>query len=228
MLRGGIVFDTFRTYGARPFRRAAHLARLERSAEACDVPMPSLEVLLSEVERVVGPDHWVRITLTAGGNRAVEARPIDVARVGRPVRCATVEVHPNPALPGFVKHGSRLAWSQAAKRYDVDEVVFVDPEGFLLEANRSSLFAVVGGALVTPPADDRILMGVTRQALIDAAGPGGVEVRPLHRSEPLQELYLASTLKELAPVAALDGQAVGGGPVGKSLQVAFRSLVAGF
>ena len=227
VLRGLIVFDTLRTYGSRPFRLAEHLGRLERSAAACGIPMPSRRVLEADIARVTGEDHWIRVTLTAGGNRIVEARPVDPAKPGRAVRCATVRTLPSPFLPGSVKHGSRLSWVLAARELGVDEVIFVDLEGHVLEANRSNVVAVVGGALVFPPDDGRALSGVTRGALIEAGAGLELVERPLHIDEPIQELYLASTLKELAPVAELDGRPIGGGPVGKSLQRRFRRLVDG-
>ena len=37
---------------------------------------------------------------------------------------------------------------------------------------------------------------------------------------------MASTLKELAPVSHLDGESIGGGPLGARLHDAFRALVA--
>ncbi|MCP4807257.1 MAG: hypothetical protein GY913_25780 [Proteobacteria bacterium] len=225
MLRGLIVFDTLRTYGPRAFRLDEHLGRLERSAATCGIPMPSRDLLNADIAAVSGPDHWVRVTLTAGGNRIVEGRPIDQGRVGRPLRCATVPVLPSPYLPGSVKHGSRLGWVLAARQLAVGEVIFVDPNGHLLESNRSNLLAVVDGGIVVPPDDGRALSGVTRGAMLEAAGDLPLEVRDLRVDERLDELYLVSTLKELAPVSELDGRPIGGGPVGKTLHGRFRDLV---
>ena len=134
---------------------------------------------------------------------------------------------PLPWLPGSVKHGSRAGWVLAARAAGVDEVVFVNPEGNILEANRSNVFAVVGGVLSTPPNDGAKLEGVTRGALIEAARRAGLPFEESHLAleEGFDELYLSSTLKELAPVEEIDGRKVGGGPVGSALLEAFRELV---
>ncbi len=224
--RGLNVFDTLRTYGEAIFRLEKHLERLDASAKAMGIPAPDRDVLLSEIEQVRGPEVIIRITLTGGGNRVVAVAPIEQAKVGRPVRCARVDMRPNPYLPGHVKHGSRAAWVLAAQHLGVDEVLFVDPAGHILEANRSNVFAVVDGTLWTPPAD-LALVGVTRGALLDAAAEAGLPltVAPLPARSEFQELYLSSTLKELAPVIELDGVPVGGGPLGARLHQALRDLI---
>ena len=135
----------------------------------------------------------------------------------------------NPvSLPGAVKHGCRAAWILAARQKGVDEVFLVDDKGMILEANRSNVFAVRGQELWTPPLDGRLLAGVTREALIQAAGEAGIPVReePLPIDGDFDELYLASTLKELAPVSRLDDRELPvGGPVGAVLLTAFRRLI---
>ena len=224
-LRGLVCFDTLRTYGRIPFRLDAHLARLAASAEAMRIGC-DLDAVRAEVDRVLDVDVWIRVTLTRGGNRVVRAAPVDQARIGRPVDCARLKVLPNEHLPGSVKHGSRAGANLACERMGVDEVLF-EAEGELLEANRSSIVAVIDGVARTPPTDGRLLEGVTRGALLDAARVAGLELRvePVPSRARFDELYLASTLKELAPVRRLDGVEIGGGSVGKTLHRAFRDLV---
>ena len=82
--------------------------------------------------------------------------------------------------------------------------------------------------LITPPLDGRLLQGVTRGAVLDAAQCAGVPAveNPLDLSAQVDELYLSSTLKELAPVVALDGApAPGAGPIGKRVRDALRTLI---
>lgn len=224
--RGLNVFDTLRTYGGTPFRLGPHLDRLELSAAALGIPFPGRAVLHEEILGVSAGDRCVRVALTAGGNRVLTWTPIDPARVGGPVRVASVISQPNPYLPGHVKHGSRAGWVLAARRLEVDEVVFVNPEGNILEANRSNVFAVVDGIVRTPPLGGN-LQGVTRGAILEAARDADLDVSedPLPLVTEFDELYLSSTLKELAPVERLDDREIGAGPVGARLHAAFRALV---
>lgn len=227
LLLGVTVFDTLRSYGRTWLRADQHLDRLEASARWMGLAMPDRGVLLAEAEAVRGDDFSVRITLVGGGHRVVQGAPVDPARVARPVRVAPWPMDVG-GVPGFVKHGSRGAWVAGARRLGVEELILVDPDGHLLEASRSNVVGVVGGTLVFPPADGRILDGVTRSALLDAAERAELPFaqRPLHRDEPIDELYVASTLKELAPVVASGGlPSPGAGPLGRALHQAFRRLV---
>jgi branched-subunit amino acid aminotransferase/4-amino-4-deoxychorismate lyase len=225
--RGLNVFETLRTYGSVPFRLERHLARLVASADAMGIAVP-MDALRSDIDALLEADVCIRITLTAGGNRVVHAVPVDATRIGREVRVASVPSTSTSWLPGSVKHGSRAGWILASRRLNADEVIFVDDDGHILEANRSNVFAVIEGELRTPPLDGHALEGVTRGALIDAARQAGIDLRevPVPLSATFDEFYLSSTLKELSPVDQLDDRHIGGGPVGARLLNAFRALVA--
>jgi branched-subunit amino acid aminotransferase/4-amino-4-deoxychorismate lyase len=235
LFSGMAVFETLRTYARKPFRLDVHLQRLHASAAFCGIRCdgPLAEELTLAASRIAGESH-LNLLLTEGGHRVVRARLLDRSRAGAPVRVATRPWSPPPWLPGRVKHTSRAAWILAARSAGVDEVLWVAPDpssptGVWTEANRSNVFAVRGGVLLTPPDDGRILQGVTRDAMIEAAHTAGVEVReePLPPG-PCEELYLCSTLKELAPVVELDGApGPGAGPVGARVSKAFRERFAG-
>ncbi len=229
LLYGWTAFETLRCYGGVPFRLEQHLDRLAATCPVLALEMPDRQTLRDEVARVSGPDHRVRITLTAGGRRIVDGAPIPEGTVGRDVTVARLAFEPPQALPGSTKHGSRLAWMLAARNAGVDEVLLVDRSGHVLEANRSAVLAVAEGGLWLPPLDGRQLASVTRGAMREAAAAVGLPVReaPLPAALPVDELYLASTLKELSPVIAVDGvSGPGRGPVGTALHAAFRRLVA--
>ncbi|GDX78986.1 hypothetical protein LBMAG42_07970 [Deltaproteobacteria bacterium] len=227
---GMAVFEALRTYERRPFRPLAHLERLRASAVWFGFACADDAVFLNEIEQVVAlePDECsVLVTLTGGGRRLVRSRALDLSRVGAPLRVATLAFEAPPWLPGWVKHTNRAGWVLAAAKAGVDEVLFVGSDGTWTEANRSNVFAVRDGVLLTPPENGRILRGVTRGALIEAAREAGVPVReaPLFPG-PVDELYLASTLKELAPVVELNGAAAPGrGPVGERILATFRHRI---
>jgi len=233
LLLGLTVFETLRTYNGTPFRLQQHLDRLVGSANQLNITIPEKAVLTAEIQAVLehtaDADYRLRYTVTAGGHRIVDIQPIDTARIGAPIRVGRLAWDPPEWLPGVVKHGSRASWIVAAQQQGVDEVFLVDGAGYILEANRSNVFAVQDGVLCTPPLDDRFLEGVTRGALLEAAGEAGipVEERPLHVDTPFDELYLSSTLKELAPVSGWGPR--GGpmdGPLGLKLHQAFQEFVA--
>jgi branched-chain amino acid aminotransferase len=231
LLLGRSAFETLRTYGGRLFGLEAHLDRLTSSCAALGIecpPLQTVEAELMEAAEMVPGEAMVRVTITASSTRVVRA--VDLPGVPDPFRCVSREYTPPAWLDGTVKHASRAASRAAVLSAGVEEVIWTDSEGFMLEGTRSNLFAVISGVLVTPPVDGRLLAGVTREAMIDAADTAGVAVRieGLSIDGAYDELYVCSTLKELTPIDELNGRpAPGAGPVGDSVLAAFREQAAG-
>ncbi len=238
---GMAVFETLRTRGGRPFRPEVHLARLQSGAAWLGIPFhPEVGPELARVAGALAPvEAKLNVLLTAGGHRIVKGEPLDLSRAGAPVRVATRPWAPDPWLPGHIKHVSRAGWVLAARQAGVDEVLWSAPSAQLThlpahrrkgervwtEANRSNLIVARDGVLLTPPDDGRILQGVTRDSMLEAARRAGL---PLREEEipvgPCDEMYLCSTLKELAPVVELDGApGPGSGPLGAALMAAFHA-----
>lgn len=222
---GFAVFETLRTYGGVPFRLDVHLDRLGASAAWCGFPFDRAAFLADLAPLRLPPESKLNLTLTGGGRRVVRVEPLDRSRVGAPVRVVTRRWTPPPWLPGRVKHTSRAGWLLPAAQAGVDEVLWEDEAGNWTEANRSNVFVVRDGVFWTPPDDGRILQGVTRDVLLEVARAIGVPVREAPVvAGPADELYLCSTLKELAPVVEIDGKpGPGGGPVGRAVLAAFRA-----
>lgn len=230
---GMAVYETLRSYDQRPFRLDAHLDRLTRSAAWMGYSWNRDDVAarLTELARADAPQK-LNVLMT-GEQCVVVAAPLDLARVGAPVRCATTPLVQNPGLPAFVKHTSRapgeLAARDASQRFGepIDEVIWRDERGCWTEANRSNLIAVRDGAIWTPAKDGRILEGVTRGWMLDAAHACGILTHEgdVSADQAWDELYLCSTLKELAPVARLDGRdAPGAGPLGRRIAAEMAGL----
>lgn len=220
------VFESLRTVDGAVFRLDAHLDRLAQSVAWMGWTWDRASVT-RELNDLASEGGQLKLNvLITGLQRVVTAAPLDLTRVGAPVRCATVPLQAMPWLPGFVKHTSRAGWLLAVREASqrlhepVDEVIWLDAIGCWTEANRSNLIAVREGAVYTPPLDGRILEGVTRAFVIDAARSAGIQVfeSAVLADAGWSELYLCSTLKDLAPVVRLDGRAgPGGGPVGAEL-----------
>ncbi|MEX2413832.1 MAG: aminotransferase class IV, partial [Thermoleophilaceae bacterium] len=82
--------------------------------------------------------------------------------------------------------------------------LIVDQDGSVLEAERASVFAVIDGALFTPPDDGRILPGVTRARVSELARGLGLEVREAGLSlaalADASEVFLTGSVRGIEPV----------------------------
>ena len=68
VLRGDGCFEVIKVYSGRPFAVDAHLDRLERSAKALEIELPSRDLISEWVEDVAAthPDGLVRVVVTRG------------------------------------------------------------------------------------------------------------------------------------------------------------------
>jgi branched-chain amino acid aminotransferase len=209
LLRGDGVFEVVRLYAGRPFALGEHLDRLERSAEAIELPVERsrFESEIGDLLEALGPeDGLVRLVVTRGGRRLAFTEPL--TPYGESISLATVTYAPSVILTGVksLSYAANMQASRLAHARGADEAVLVRPDGVVLEAPTSSLFWVSPeGGLRTPSLDTGILESITRARV----------ARELHVEEgawPLEDLrgareaFLASTTREVQAVSSLDGR----------------------
>jgi D-alanine transaminase len=119
----------------------------------------------------------------------------------------------------------------AAVAAGADEAVFID-DAMVTECAVSNFFAVLGKQVVTHPVGPRVLGGITRQILRDAAQEIGIawSERPLRQAEAIaaDEAFITSTTREISWVSHWNGQPLGGarcGPVTRRLHEALVRIV---
>ena len=85
-----------------------------------------------------------------------------------------------------------------------EQLLIQDADGDVLETDRANVFAVIGGVLHTPPADGRLLPGVTRDAVLRVAGIEGlgVSVTPISRArlQAASEVFVTNAVHGVQPV----------------------------
>jgi branched-chain amino acid aminotransferase len=256
---GDSVYETLRTYGGRPFHLDRHLARLRASAGRLGIAVPDGDsVFLRDVDavlaRAANPESYIRIMLTRGvgdvsyhfdrvqgPTRVVIVKPYEPLpercySEGVPVIIASVRRNSPRALDPAIKSGNLLnnilavREAQAAGAF---EPILLNDMGEVAEGAGSNVFVVKDGAVRTPPLGAGILAGVTRQVLLEIGRGLGIPMleETLTPADLLaaDEAFITSTLKEAAPVRAVDGKPIGNGrpgPVTLRLLDAYREYAA--
>jgi branched-chain amino acid aminotransferase len=208
LYRGDGVFEVIRLYDGQPFALREHLDRLERSAAAIELPVErgtlerELEALLETFGR---GDAQIRIVMTRGGRRILLLE--NMPDKGTSVRLATVTYSPSVILTGVksLSYGANMQATRIAQAGGADEALLVRPDGIVLEAPTSTIFWVTpDGALRTPSLEAGILQSITREHIVRALD---VDEGEFDLSDLLgtNEAFLASTVREVQPVAAIDG-----------------------
>lgn len=214
LLRGDGVFEVIRLYAGRPFAFEEHLRRLERSASNLRLPL-DLEAVRSDAWRLLrhagtGRDHeLLRIVVTRGGKRLMltESLPQTPDRA----RLATITYGPTRILDGVksLSYAANMLAHRLAMERGFDEALLVTPHGRVLEAPTSSVFWVKDGEVLTPPLSEHILASITRRVVIDVSSADERECA-LDELLAADEVFLASTVREVQPVVAIDDKRFNG------------------
>ena len=111
------------------------------------------------------------------------------------------------------------------------EILLYNQDNELTECGACNAYIVKDGVVATPPLDNQILPGITRQLLlkvIEADGSIPVEERVITRDEvwDADEIWISSSSKEVVPVIKLDGKPVGDGKPGPVWEKAARLYTA--
>jgi branched-chain amino acid aminotransferase len=217
LIRGDGVFEVIALYDGQPFAFEEHMRRMERSAANLRLPV-DLEAVRADAWRLLaqarGPEHaQLRIVITRGGRRLLLTEPPPA--MPETARLASVTYSPTRVLDGVksLSYGANMLASRLARERGFDEALLVTPHGRVLEAPTSSIFWVADGELLTPPLDEHILASITRAMVIEVTGASERAVT-LDELLGADEAFLASTVREVQPVAAIDERSLDApGPV---------------
>lgn len=257
LLYGDGVFEGIRFYGPEPFALGPHLRRLRASARALALDVPWSDEELGDLcregaARTGLSDGYQRLIVTRGmGALGVSPHtcerpslvliaaplalyPPEVVRDGVDVVTSALRRAAPDALPPQVKSLNYLTSVLAAieaRRQGAHEALLLDAQGRVAECTADNLFVACDGQLVTPPAADGALRGITRDHVIELLAGDGIEVReaPLVLADvwSADEAFLTGTGAEVVPVARVDGRALGAspGPLTQRVQTLFHAAV---
>jgi len=94
------------------------------------------------------------------------------------------------------------------------ECIFIR-DNVITECAHSNIFFVIDDELVTHPASEKVLAGITRKNVLHLAREAGIKVNetalPLNRLDKITEAFVTNTSYELAPVISIDNKPVGKG-----------------
>ncbi|MEJ5253526.1 MAG: aminotransferase class IV [Chthonomonadetes bacterium] len=252
VLHGASLFETLRCYSGHPFRLEAHLQRLHcwmqhlrlfaRRGEGLDLSTPTIRSAIAQLLDACGlqeRDARLRITVTAGSEHcppsyfllADEITAEQKAQWQRGIR-AILLPDPRSAQTELPKWGS-YAWNMEAQLHaqsrGAQEAIWVNSAGYLTEGAISNLFIWHEGILKTPPLQEGILAGITRQVVFQIAErlhiPCREERLPVHHLYGAQAVMLTNSVREIVAVTHLDDNPLSQHPIVARLQQAYRQLI---
>jgi branched-chain amino acid aminotransferase len=123
----------------------------------------------------------------------------------------------NPRIKSLNYLNNILARLEAIKA-DVDEAIMLNLNGTIAEGTGDNIFLIKHGEIVTPPATAGILMGITREAVIDLARELEIPITEtditVHDLYNADEAFLTGTAAEIVPLVEVDSRLINDGNVG--------------
>jgi branched-chain amino acid aminotransferase len=257
LLYGDGVFEGLRSYSGKVFRLREHVRRLYESAQAIWLAIPmSQDEMCDAVNETVQVnkigDGYVRLVVTRGAgtlgldpNRCSNPQVIIIADTialyppelyekGLEIVNVSVQRMSPAALSPRIKSlnylNNILAKIEGLQAGCI-EALMLNHKGEVAECTGDNIFLVRDGVLYTPPLEAGILAGITRNAVIEIAREGGIDVRetPLTKHDVYiaDECFLTGTAAEVVPVVKVDSRTIGAGkpgPMTRDLEKRFKKL----
>ncbi len=243
---GDAVFETAKIDGGRPFALGRHHRRLLHSADGLGLPAVDLSIVDAGVTAVLdGPPldfGRLRYSVTGGlgplGSDRSDPRLtyiVVAAPQPRPPASGTLTVVPwvrneRSAVAGLktTSYAENVVALARAKRSGAIEAVFANTRGELCECTGSNIFVVLGGVVLTPPADSGLLPGITRELVIEWGREAGIAIQeeplPLDVLQRADEVFITSSTKDVLPITAVDDRELPPAhPVSTTLLELFRA-----
>lgn len=249
---GDSVYEVIPVYGAKMFRLGQHLQRLGNSLAGVRLANPltheAWEKVLDElIARNHGSDMSIYLQITRGVSTRDHAFPVDT----RPTVFAMCSPVKPPASDLFEKGVLAITaednrWKRCnlkttsllpnillrqqavdAKAY---EAILIR-DGQVTEGTSSNVFIVSNNTLITPPASESLLPGITRDLVLELASENNIQNNEAAISEKqlrqADEIWLSSSIREIIPVTQLDDKAINGGapgPLWRQMSDIFQSF----
>ena len=258
-LYGDGIFEGIRIYNGRIFKLKEHLDRLWNSAAYMEIEMPYTREGLTDILKTLGRKNdirgtgYIRLVVTRGHRLDLG---INTRKVGRPtgfIIARTLQLYPEE----FYENGLNVITAKTRRTpascvspniktcnyinnilaviegnaAEVPEVIMLTTEGLVSECSADNIFIVKDGNVLTPPKDN-ILVGVTRNTILDLcrrlgiqAGEAGFGPAEVHAAD---EVFLTGSGAEVAPIVKVDSRVIADGRPGKitnRLLAAFREEV---
>jgi branched-chain amino acid aminotransferase len=245
LLYGDGVFEGIRCYNGTVFKFSEHIDRLYDSAEAIalEIKLTKDELKNAVLDTLKSnnlKDSYIRLIVTRGVGKlgldpfnceesqiiiitdSIQLYSKELYEKGLDtIIVHTIRNHPealNPTVKSMNYLNNILAKIECIKA-GAAEGIMLNKDGYVAECTGDNIFIVKDNEISTPPVSAGILIGITRNVVIDLAKEAGMKVREKQLAPDdlynADECFLTGTAAEIIPVANIDGRKIATGKPGK-------------
>lgn len=251
------LYEVIRSYEGKLFRADQHMARMNYGARHLHFEIVDFTYLSGVAQELLERNHLLEgdATVYLQVTRGVAKRGHSFPAQDTPLTIyAVASAFNNPSIEQGLLDGIKVIsvddqrWSrcdlktvaltanvlanQRAHEAGAAEAIFVR-DGVLIEGSHSNFMAVFDDVLVTAPASNYILNGITRRTVLELCAELDIpfEECPVFRAEiaNANEAMIVGTTVEVSPVIQVDDIVIGSGcpgAISRRLQSALKKKVA--
>jgi branched-chain amino acid aminotransferase len=259
LLYGDGVFEGIRCYNGNIFKLEEHIDRLYDSAEAISLQIQLSrdqlkDAIVSTLKANNLKDSYIRLVVTRGVGK-LGLDPFNCETPQLVIITDTIQLYPkelyekgldaiivqtirnhskalNPTIKSMNYLNNILAKIECL-RAGAAEGIMLNTDGYVAECTGDNIFIVKDNEIFTPPVSAGILIGITRNVVIELAKEASITVKEEQLTEDdlynADECFLTGTAAEIIPVANIDGRKIATGKPGKitlSLLKKYQKLTA--
>ncbi len=245
LLYGDGVFEGIRCYNGNIFKLEEHIDRLYDSAEAISLQIQLTrgqlkDAIVSTLKANNLKDSYIRLVVTRGVGK-LGLDPFNCETSQLVIITDTIQLYPkelyekgldaiivqtirnhskalNPTIKSMNYLNNILAKIECI-RAGAAEGIMLNTDGYVAECTGDNIFIVKDNEIFTPPVSAGILIGITRNVVIELAKEANITVKEEQLTEDdlynADECFLTGTAAEIIPVANIDGRKIATGKPGK-------------
>lgn len=244
LLYGDGVFEGIRAYNGKIFTLNQHLDRLYDSATAIALKIPlTKDEMAHAIKKTMEAnnltDSYIRLVVTRGVGKlgldpnkcatpqiiiitdTIELYSKTLYEKGLDIVTVTTIRNHFSALDPKIKslnYLNNILAKLESIQAGAGEALMLNKDGYVAECAGDNIFIVKNNTLLTPPESAGILIGITRNIVIELAAEIGIQVKEelMNRYDLYiaDECFLTGTAAEIIPVVRIDGRTIGTGKPG--------------
>lgn len=245
LLYGDGVFEGIRCYNGNVFKFSEHIDRLYDSARAISMEIQLTrdelkDAVINTLKANNLKDSYIRLVVTRGVGK-LGLNPFNCAESQiiiitdfiqlyskelyekglNAIIVSTIRNHSNALNPNIksLNYLNNILAKIECINAGATEGIMLNKDGYVAEGTGDNIFIVKNTEVLTPHASAGILIGITRNVVMELAKEAGMTVREEQLTQNdlynADECFLTGTAAEIIPVVNLDGRKIASGKPGK-------------
>lgn len=245
LLYGDGVFEGIRCYNGNVFKFSEHIDRLYDSARAISMEIQLTkdelkDAVINTLKANNLKDSYIRLVVTRGVGKLglnpfnctkpqiiiitdfIQLYSKELYEKGlNAIIVSTIRNHSNALNPNIksLNYLNNILAKIECINAGATEGIMLNKDGYVAEGTGDNIFIVKNNEVLTPHTSAGILIGITRNVVMELAKEAGMTVREEQLTQNdlynADECFLTGTAAEIIPVVNLDGRKIASGKPGK-------------